>query len=155
MINPRKVTPTRYLEHEEKESIKKELKAKEDESQKLQFELTNLKKRLFAERISNRDEQGSSGTERPITLEKRNERVESFIRAKIIPELIEIYKINDLESVPSSRQIQNFYNERVWDGGRSFFTNDMILLGYCVANEGITVNGARFIRSISRRELRE
>ena len=143
------------LEHEEKESIKEELKAKEDESQKLQFELTKLKKRLFAERISNRDEQSSRGTERSISLEERNERVENFIRAKILPEIIETYDVNDLESVPSSRQIQSFYNERVWDGGRSFFSNDMIRLGHCVANEGITVSGAIFIRSLLRRKLRE
>ncbi|EOJ6894117.1 hypothetical protein ACM3SB_002955 [Escherichia coli] len=141
------------LEHEEKEKIKEDLKIKEDESQKLQFELTKLKKRLFARRMSSRDEQG--GEDFSFSSDMRKKLVENYIVSTIVPDVIESYEIGGSDILLSSREIQNYFNNKFWKNGKTQFAKDMVHLGYCVQGEGITLNGARYIRSLLKMALRE
>ncbi|MEB6371411.1 hypothetical protein [Klebsiella michiganensis] len=141
------------LEHEEKEKIKEELKIKEEESQKLQFELTRLKKRLFASRMSSRDQQGGEGFSFDSDMKKRL--VQNYIASTIVPDIIESYEINASDVLLSSREIQNYFNNKHWGNGKTQFAKDMVRLGYCVPGEGLTLSGARYIRSLLRTALRE
>lgn len=134
------------LENEEKDKIQNELKTKEDELQKVQIELSRLKKRLFEETLVSREMVHSSiefnGDESP------RERVVNYISSSIVPELNELIDMNDPESSITLSEIIKIFNERYWGEGKSRFAKDMIRLGMCKPGFGLNGKGAGFIKRL-------
>ncbi|WNT37856.1 MULTISPECIES: hypothetical protein [Enterobacter] len=137
------------LEHEEKIKIQEALKAKEEESQKLQFELTRLNKRLFAERMNKRDIKHSFTDDESSELSGR-EFLERHIKRNLVPEIKNEYNIDSLGTVITRREIASYFNNKYWNGGTSDFTMDMIRYGYCTPEQGLSLDGAKYIQKLIR-----
>ncbi len=135
------------LEHEEKVKIQEALKAKEAESQKLQFELTRLNKRLLTERMSKRDIKNSLAFNR-VNGSSGRDRLESYIKRKVVPEIKNVYDINELGDVIPVREIISYFNEKYWRDGTSGFAIDMARYGYCNPGEGLSIEGAEYIQKL-------
>lgn len=140
------------LEHEERDNIQKALNAKEEESKKLQFELTRLKKRLFAERMNKRDVQNVL-TDEEHSGESGRERVERFILRNVVPTLIRVFNIDSHANMISSQEIISYFNKRYWRDGTSDFARDMIKYGYCDPDKGLSIEGSRYIRGLIKDSL--
>lgn len=135
------------LEHEERIKIQETLKDKEEESKKLQFELTRLNKRLFAERMNKRDFKNSIADDERSGASGRDF-LENYIKRRIIPRIKKEYNIDTLDSVIPISEIISYFNNKYWKNGESSFTMDMIKYGYFMPDDGLTLDGARHIQKL-------
>ena len=131
------------LQKEEKEKISNTLAEKERELQKSHNEMAKLKRILVEDKISDEDIHLPSN--------RRLTPLMNFISVRVIPDMIEEIGGSASFKKCSLISIVDLFNKLFFSDAmrQSGFIKDMIELGYCSKNGGLTGKGARLIRKLA------